>query len=107
VKKDEYSLMFDKMGNLYETETTLPFQELPAEMVQKIENYLKDNFMKYKIIKIQEVDLKGKRLYELKLKAKIKTITSYEKGFYEIYFDNQGNFLEMERIKLNAIQSLY
>jgi hypothetical protein len=102
-EEDEYSLLFDKLGNLYETEITLKFKELPAEIQQKVENYLKTNFVKYKIKKTQEVDLQGKLLYELAIKAK----KTNENGFYEIYFDRQGNFIKMEIIKLNAIQSLY
>ncbi len=106
--KNEHTLSFDKIGNLEETEITLPFEKIPMEIKQKIKDYLKNNFLKFKVKKTQEVDLKGVLLYEFAIKAKRKTEkNTTEKSIYEIYFDRKGDFIKIETIKLNSIQSLF
>ncbi len=106
--KNEYTLSFDKIGNLEEIEVTLSFEKIPVEIKQKIKNYLKNNFLTFKIKKTQEVDLKGVLLYEFAIKAKRKTEKkTTEKGFYEIYFDRNGDFIKIGILKLNTIQSLF
>ena len=106
--KNEHTLSFDKIGNLEEMEITLSFEKIPAEIKQKIKDYLKNNFLKFKVKKTQEVDLKGILLYEFAIKGKRKTEkNNIEKGFYEIYFDRKGDFIKIETIKLNTIQSLF
>jgi hypothetical protein len=101
--EDEYSLLFDKSGNLYETEKTMPFKELPEKIIVKIEEYLKKEFARYKIIGVQEVDVKSSRMYELNVKGKKQSKTS----FYEIYFSRQGDFIKIEDAELKTIPSLF
>jgi hypothetical protein len=100
---DEYSLLFEKSGILYETEKTMPFKELPDKIIIRIEEYLKKEFVRYKVIEIQEVDLKGKLMYELSVKGKKQSKTS----FYQIYFSRQGEFYKMEDTELKTIPSLF
>ena len=101
--EDEYSLLFDLSGSLYETEKTMPFKELPDRLIEKIEAYLKKEFTGYKVTETQEVDRKGNLMYELSVKGKKQSKTS----FYEIYFSRQGDFLKMEDTALKTIPSLF
>ncbi len=101
--EDEYSLLFDRSGTLYETEKTMSFKELPDEIIRKVEEYLKKEFICYKIIATQEVDQKGRLMYEFNVKGKKQSKTS----FYEIYFNRQGDFLKMEDKELKTIPSLF
>ena len=103
LKEDEYSLTFDHHGNLHETEVELPFKELPSEIAKLVKDYLKTAFIHYKINRTEEVDQKGKLMYEFTVKGKNKIKTSY----YEIYFDRKGIFLKMDEIQLNPIPSLF
>jgi len=100
---EEYNLLFDVYGNLYETEITLTFKELPTQIGQKIKDYLMTDFIKYKITKTQEVEANHVFLYEIAIRGRSKT----EKGFYEVYFDRAGSFIKKDLIKLKSIQSRY
>jgi hypothetical protein len=101
--EDKYSLLFDRSGILCEIEETLPFKELPDGISRKVEEYLKKEFSCHKIIETQEVDQKGRLMYEFNVKGKKQSKTS----FYEIYFNRQGDFLKMEDKELKPIPSLF
>jgi hypothetical protein len=101
--EDEYDLLFDVDGNLYETEKTLPEHELKEAIKDSIHTYLKSQFEEYKILKVQEVELKGRLLYELNVKGKKKG----NKAYYEIYFDRKGKYVGTEDVILNSIPSMF
>lgn len=101
--KDEYSLLFDTLGNVYETEVTVPYSEIETSIRKKIEEKLNKDFPSFKIKKSQEVILKSKLMYEFLIKGKQDKRVS----FREYYFDRQGNFLKDEVVELESIQTLF
>jgi hypothetical protein len=79
----ETSVIFDKNGNLVESESTIQNTELPAN----IEKTINSKYNGYKIVKAEKnIDAKGKVCFELDIKK--------DKMKKELIFDKDGNFVK-------------
>ncbi len=113
-KKDKlwYSIEFDKKGILEDIEILIKEIDIPSDTFKEISNYLKTNFSKYRIKKIQQqyLHLKGEPIdktlknafqnlllptinYELIFAGK-KDKSYYD---YEILFDANGKYKSIRR----------
>ena len=100
--KEKYSLKFFK-DSLVEEEIELEFKNFPLDVQLKIETYLTMSFDRFKILESQEVKLNNVLLYELKIKGKKNSMSS----FYDVYFDRQGVFKTKEELIVKPIPSLF
>jgi len=101
--KQKYSLLFDTLGNVIETEVEILFEKISDPIEKLIEEKLSLDLKKYKVIKAQTVDYKGQLLYEIQVRGK----KNKEVEFYEYYFNRTGAFVKVEMIVLKPIPSLY
>ncbi|WP_018342637.1 hypothetical protein [Cytophaga aurantiaca] len=101
--KQQYSLLFDTLGNMIEKEIKISFDTLPDLIKKSIEGKLTVDLEKYKIEQTQTVDYRGKLLYEIQVRGK----KNKEIEFYEYYFNRAGEFVKVETIVLKPIPSLY
>jgi len=101
--KQKYSLLFDTLGNVIETEIEIPFEKISESIEKSIEEKLSMDLNKYKIEKTQIVDYRGKLLYEIQVRGKKKK----DVEFYEYYFNRLGEFVKVEPIYLKPIPSLF
>jgi hypothetical protein len=109
LKKDKlwYSIEFSKQGILEDIEILIDPVDIPNDTFQIIENYLKTNYSKYKIKRLQQqYPSTTKEDLELTLKNAFQNLLlpsiNYElvisgqkdRGYldYEILFDSEGNF---------------
>ncbi|MDB5273568.1 MAG: hypothetical protein JWO58_1935 [Chitinophagaceae bacterium] len=102
-KKERISLLFLSDGTLYEMEKRIALEDLPAATQEKIESYLKRTYRKYKINEIQFVNPHLKTEYELNVKAKTDSGTS----FYEINFNEKGELITSKELIVKPIQTLF
>jgi len=93
--QDKYSVKFTKQGDLYDVEKTITKNQIPAEVIKKIDLRLDDDFRSYEIQKIQLRDFKSQQQYELVVRGRTpKSIRDYEYKFGE-----NGKFLEKLQIR--------
>jgi hypothetical protein len=102
-KEEKFSLLFYENGQLYEVEKEVKYKELQAEIRKNVEAELASRFLKYKINKVQFVNPHLVNKYEMNVKGKTDKGISY----FEIYFNKDGKFIELEEIKLKAIPSAF
>jgi len=101
--KQKYSLLFDTLGNVVETEIEISFEKLTESVEKLIEEKLSLDLKKYKIKKTQAVDFRGMLLYEIQVRGK----KNKDVEFYEYYFNRLGEFVKVETIYLKPIPSLF
>ncbi len=92
-----YSVKFDSLGQLYDTERIIRPGHLPDEVEEKIEEDLGGYFQRYRIQKIQErLEEDGSVLgYEIVLRGK----HNRSIGYYELQYDAAGTRLYCEPIE--------
>ncbi|MGN6645421.1 MAG: hypothetical protein ACTHJT_02725 [Cytophaga sp.] len=100
---EKYSVLFDTLGNVIETEIEVSFDNLKDSVKEKIIDKLQTDFLTHKIIKTQEVEYRNALLYELEIKGRKKK----DVEFYEYYFERSGVFIKEELIELKPIPSLF
>lgn len=120
-KRDEgvYSVKFSADGDLYDVELTQDFQDLPEDAQEEIEEYLSENYHRYRIKKVQvqwsgDADQVGAFVRHGKTKEDIET--RYEIEFtgrkdrktvsFEGLFDHEGEHLETKEIVPRNISHL-
>ncbi len=113
-KKDRlfYSIEFDEQGVLEDVEILISEVDIPNSSFQVIEDYLKSNFKKFRIRKIQQqYPLSAFETVENTLKIAFQNLIdpniNYElivagkkdRDFkdYEILFDSEGNFIRLRK----------
>lgn len=113
-KKDKlwYSVEFDKEGNLEDIEIIIKEIDIPSDSFMSITTYLQDNFLKYRIRKIQQqypfteeeqTDKTIKNAFQNLMLPSInyEIIVSGKKeegyGQYEILFDANGAFIQSRK----------
>jgi hypothetical protein len=113
-KKDRlfYSIEFDAAGELEDVEILIKEIDVPRTTYEAIEAYLKDNFTKYRIRKIQQqysriafgsitntLKIAFQNLIDPKINYELivggKTDGHYQD--YEILFDADGNFISLRK----------
>lgn len=102
-KKEKLSLTFLEDGTLYELEKNVNFKSLSPQTRANIDNYLSIHYKKYKITSVQLVNPHLHTEIELSIKAKDETGSD----FYEMFFNEKGEFMHMEEIVLKPIQTLF
>lgn len=90
-KKDRlrYSIEFDQEGYLEDVEFLIKEVDIPEESWTQIENYLKNNFQKFRIKKIQQQYPVGKNTPETTLKQAFQNLI-LEYINYELIFTSKG-----------------
>lgn len=95
-KEQNYSLVFSPDGKLLEEEIELKFEELPLNIQDKLDSYLKEKYPKHKVLECQEVNPKlESKVYEIRIKV--------SGDYFEVYFDKNGNFTEYEELVFKPI----
>ncbi|MCE2613335.1 hypothetical protein LVD13_10155 [Flavobacteriaceae bacterium D16] len=113
-KKDRlfYSIEFDSTGELEDVEILIKEVDIPKSSLEAINAYLKENFTKYRIRKIQQqysrvafgsITNTLKKAFQNLIDPKInyelivggKTDGNYQD--YEILFDAEGNFISLRK----------
>lgn len=110
-KKDRlrYSIEFDQEGHLEDVEFLIKKVDVPEESWTRIEDYLKNNFQKFRIKKIQQQYPIGENIPETILKQAFQNLileyinyeliftSKGEKGYqtYEALFSSSGTLLKL------------
>ena len=101
VGKDEITLKFFN-NQLVEKETELEFNEI-SEVIQKnILNYLQTEYTKYKITECNFVETPNKNN---QFEIYVKGAKNNQSNYYEIYFDEKGNFIKKVELEISPIQT--
>lgn len=96
----KYTLSFTDQGDFLEEEIELDFKSLPDNIQKKIESYLTEKYPSFKIIKCQEVSPNTERsIFEIEVR--------HSGNYYEIYFDNTGNFKKYEELIFKPINTQF
>jgi hypothetical protein len=101
VKSNWYNLLFLPDGSLYETEVVLCYEELPPAVKEKISKDLSSRYTKYSIRLVEQVNPRQDQKYELKVRAS----KVNHSGYFEVFYDKDGNFLEEEEEILRSMPS--
>tara|TARA_R110002020_G_scaffold474035_2_gene704316 strand:+ start:87 stop:650 length:564 start_codon:yes stop_codon:yes gene_type:complete len=102
----KYSVEFDPDGNLQDIEVRHKKNDLPEDIVKRIEHYLQNTYSRYKIEKIQTqyLPLHAKRAFKEKIEPdgyELIVATKNEKNKlekYEMTFNPRGSFLKSRKI---------
>jgi hypothetical protein len=105
LNREEYNLRFSLQGNLRETEREIELTEIQSSLQQSIKSALDNNFRKFKIRKIQEVNPADNKQYEVYVK--VKKDRKFKGGFYKVMFDQSGKLLSIQEEKLYSIESVF
>lgn len=114
--KTKYSIKFDSQGNLQDTEQIVSFESLPSEARDKIGDFLKTRFTKYRIVKIQKQWLaaettikslittgKSDTRYETNFELEVRGTKGKDIDFFEFLFNENGKLLkEYEIVQKNT-----
>lgn len=100
-RDDRYTLMISKEGKLYETEVIMSYEELPALIKDKITSDLKTRFSRFTIKKVEQINPDHKLKYKVTIRGK----EGHHKGYFDAYYDGQGNFIEVKQETLKSIPS--
>ncbi len=116
-----YSVEFDSLGNLEDIEILKPWEAIDVHTRNAIETYLKKQFNKYKIRKVQfQLTGKPKDLaqvvkanlyysdipYTLKYELIVKGNKNKDISLYELLFDDEGENLKLSKILLRNTDNL-
>jgi hypothetical protein len=106
-----YSIEFDTTGQIQDVEKTIKLKSLDQKTVTTIETSLKEQFQKYKIIKVQKqwvsdpatlVELieynATQQAYELKYELVLKGLKDGHKDYFEVLIDANGAIEQILRI---------
>lgn len=109
--KKDYSIEFSKEGELQDVEMEIDESEVPVESMKSIRKILEDEFLKWKIKKIQrqwvgpEIDViesiksgYAKEEVEENFEIVIKGRTDEDRSFFELLFNEQGELISKGRI---------
>jgi hypothetical protein len=100
-KADKYSLLFLPDGSLFETEIEMSFEQFPALIKDKISKDLSLRYAKFKINKAEKVNPQTGLKYEISLHGK----KGKHSGYFELFYDSNGNFISEEEETLKSIPS--
>jgi hypothetical protein len=100
-KTDRYNLLLFPDGRIFETEIVTEFDELPASIQEAISRDLKGRYSNYRIRMVEQINPTTDLKYEIKVRAK----KGRHRGYFEVYYDSKGNFLEEEEEILRSIPS--
>ncbi|HXA00634.1 MAG TPA: PepSY-like domain-containing protein [Cytophagaceae bacterium] len=100
-KTDQYNLLLFPDGRIYETEIVMRLDQLPASTKDNIVKDLTARYSKYTIRLVEQLNPKGTMKYEIKVHAK----KGKRHGYFEVFYDSNGNFTEEEEEILKSIPS--
>jgi len=111
-KRDQYSVKFDTIGGIVDIEKTISLEEIPEKTRISINNYFEENFLKYKIIKIQKqllgsedqlegyIEGEGRNNISINYEIEFHGVTETENKLWEILFDHKGEVILFREIIL-------
>lgn len=98
----EISLTFDEEGKLLEREEDLEYSALPLEIRKKITQYVEANYPQALIHETEKrTDKEGNRFFDIEIRH-----SSSESGYWELSFDEAGNYVSREKEKYDPINTL-
>jgi hypothetical protein len=100
-KTDQYNLLLFPDGRIYETEIVMELDELPSSVRENIVKDLKTRYSKHTIRLVEQLNPGGVMKYEIKVHAR----KNKKHGYFEVFFDSNGNFMEEEEEILESIPS--
>ena len=93
--ESKYELIFLSNNQLGSIKKQIEFQHIPEPVQKAVINELKSRYSNFSILKVKEISNSLDLIYEIKTKLK----TEKKSGFYEIFFNKNGQFiLEQEEI---------
>lgn len=98
-KGNEYNLRFFPDGSLYEIEMNIDFEDLPSTVKDNINKDLSCRFSKFKIKESQEVNPNKELKYEISIRGKKRR----HSGYFELFYDRNGNFISEKEKVLKSI----
>ena len=100
-KNDKYNLLLFPDGRIYETEIVIGFEQLPDLVKENIAKDLSSRYAKHSIRQVEKLNPETTLKYEIKIHAK----RGKHSGYYEIFYDSAGHFLEEKEETLRSIPS--
>ncbi|MBX9852135.1 MAG: hypothetical protein K2X86_10290, partial [Cytophagaceae bacterium] len=100
-KEEEYNLLLYPDGRIYETEIVMDFNLLPETVRNKITQDLQVRYNKYTIRLTEQLNPDVELKYEVKVRAK----KGNHSGYFEVFYDGEGNFIEEEEETIKSIPS--
>jgi hypothetical protein len=100
-KNDQYNLLLFPDGRIYETEIVMELDELPSSVRENIIKDLETRYSKHTIRFVEQINPGGNSKFEIKVRAK----KGNRHGFFEVFYDNNGIFIEEEEEILESIPS--
>jgi hypothetical protein len=101
-KNAEVSLSFDLSGNLLEREEDLEYSELPLEVRQRITAYIDTHYQQAMVHETERrIDKDGRNLVDVEIRHE-----SSASGYWELTFDQDGNYLSREKEDHDPINTL-
>lgn len=117
--KARYSIKFDLLGNLQDTEQIVSFESLPADAQDKINSFLKTRFTRHKIVKIQKQWLADKTTikslittgkssgkYRTNFELEVRGTKGKDIDFFEFLFNEKGKLLKEYEIVQKNVNNL-
>lgn len=101
IKDDKVSLTYSESGELLEKESDLHFKDIPANTQTLIKAYLGAHYSGYKILEVEKREASGISFFDIEIRHK-----SSESGYWEISFDQQGNFVSREIEDYQPVETL-
>jgi hypothetical protein len=98
-KNNNYDLTFNMNGSIYEVEREIPFEEINNPAHDRINKDLAERYSKFKIQKVEEVNPQKDLKYEINVKAKKRN----HSGYFELFYNKEGTFLQEEEEILQSI----
>ena len=95
---EAYELTFYN-DSLIEMEIVLNFEQIDPVIQTKIYNHIQTHFPKYKIILCEKVNPQSEFKYEIKIQSHVKNSS----GFFALYFNEKGDFINQEEEVNNPI----
>lgn len=123
VKKggSRYSVEFDNKGNLQDAEVIIAFTAIPDNLREKVVSYLRDQFSKHHILKVQRQwkgpadalqalikEQKTDSPYETNYEIIVRGVNKEGTSLYETLFNQQGKLIRSSQIvQKNANHLIY
>jgi hypothetical protein len=111
-KGDQYSVKFDTAGDIVDIEKIITLEEIPEKTRKTIVHYFEENFLKYKILKIQKqllgnedqledyLEDKEEENITINYEIEFHGVTETENKLWEILFDHKGEVILFREIIL-------
>ncbi|MFN2396602.1 MAG: hypothetical protein ABR597_13050 [Bacteroidales bacterium] len=111
-KSGQYSVKFDESGENIDIEKIITLEEIPENTRITIDQYFKENFLKYKILKVQKqllgnedqledyIEEEERKNIIINYEIEFHGVTETKNKLWEVLFDQKGNVILLREIIL-------